>query len=256
MKFTITIEDVEQLQNAIPKVMKTGYKWEQYETYEYILTDWNEPLQLLATAHDLLTYNEVEENSFDYIDEQKKSIINNLDYASAFLSIASNEDKLMYADDISLYNSALNEFIENQKEQLLEWDWFDNKLLNDEYHKDVEDIYKSLWKEYINGDYHNDGIKSLIIKRIEWDRDCNCTIAIAYNGDVTIDITDYDEDDYNITKETFCADLVRCTTNVLYARRQKAEKYREEYARKKAAQEKHKQREEENTRKKILSSIN
>lgn len=118
----ITLEDVEAAQAK----------------QDIILTDCNHPLELLCTTYDIRTYNEREENNWDYINEQKQYIIdNNLSYEKVFLAQQDQAKRLFYVDNLEQYDTDLASYTEAQKELLQNEDGD----LYEEYAKEEQEMY-------------------------------------------------------------------------------------------------------------------
>lgn len=105
---------------------------------DIVLTDCNYPLELLCTAYDVRTYNEREENNWDYINEQKQYIIdNNLSYEKIFLAQQDQAKRLFYVDNLEQYDADLASYTEAQKELLKNEDGD----LYEEYAKEEQEMY-------------------------------------------------------------------------------------------------------------------
>jgi hypothetical protein len=93
----------------------------------------------------------------DYISEQRGYVIeNNLDYTNAFVASLDKDKKIWYSDNIDAYDTDLQDFTEAQKELL----YVGNATgtLAQELEDAENEIYKQLHKEYLHGDYRDEGV--------------------------------------------------------------------------------------------------
>ena len=154
--FTITIKDIEALQATQPTYEATSHTGEKRQA-PYLLTDNDEPFDLLCKYSNVWTYNEWEENNYEYTDENLDHAIENLKFKKAFLSTLTNEARMNYANDIHLFNTDLqsftNEYIELYKQNRQS----DNTILQEEFSKEELSFYESQYKEYLNGVRSNPG---------------------------------------------------------------------------------------------------
>lgn len=210
--FTITRKDIEKLQETA-----STYTNEQEKTYKEILTDNNESLDLLCKVYDIWTWNEYEENNMEFFDDQRDGIIKELDFQKAFISTLSDSFKEEYKKDIQKFKEDLEFFTKTQKEFYKENYQFDNALLQDEFAKGEESMYKDAYKEYLYGSYREDGVLKLLSKHFE------SLAFVQKTGSITLTIED--EDGELQTKESFL-------TSCKYTIESKNRKQRQERAKK------------------------
>ena len=156
VKFSITIKDVEKLEKAHKK---SGGD---------ILTDANEPLELLCRYCGFWSYNDYTENNHDYINEQEEELLNELDYQIAFIDILNEQAKEKYKKDINLFDEKVKEYQEKQIKYYKESECFIvSDILESEMSKKLGFFHDSLFNEYLNGTRSGDGVLSRIEEKIE-----------------------------------------------------------------------------------------
>lgn len=220
-------------------------------TQDVVLTDSGDPLELLCTAYDVRTYNEREENNWDYINEQKEYIINNLSYETKFLAKLDKESRLFYADNLKMYDEYLATYTEEQKELIQNWEGD----LYEEYAKVEQQLYDWLWKERLNGDRRDVWGLGLLKDKMSKDNN-HYDVELAYDENtqiltITIDDIDADEEDKR-THDIYLVYLVRRVVSIKADRRVKAEQRKQEREEQAARAAEHKEREQQKKRERIL----
>ena len=163
--FSITLQDVEQLQATVKQAQKTNYKGEAYEWPEALLTENGSALDLLCTAFGLWTENQARESNIEYINEYESYYMeNDIDYEKYFLKQLTKAQAGMYAKNLTLYRAGLAVYREQLQEQLKQGEWPEE--LQEELQEAIDSWYDSFFKEYLYGDRSNSGVVQILAEKI------------------------------------------------------------------------------------------
>ena len=239
INFTITSEDVEALEKTNP---------------DFCLTDDNAPLSLLCTAYGEYSENEAREASRDYTSENESYILDNLEYETVFLQEMKPADRVKYAQDLKAYDEAFEIFKETERDNLRDWN-ATFETLQTEYTKAQDDFYDQFKREYLYGDWRNDGILHVIQKHLPYGVEMEYEKA---TGNITIseDTSEYleaEEINGRADKNDFLQSMKYRAIEKIKERKEKAKKRREEREKEKERKATREAQAIKNKQEKILS---
>lgn len=247
--FEISIADIEALQKTVKRL--EAKPWSDYKPYEYLLTDTDQPLDLLCIAFWHRTQNEAEEQCREDRNQAESFSCSELNYSKAFISTLTKQQRIALADNIPEYDKQLEEFETKEKENFERDCEFDHKDLQNEHQKNMDRYYKHFTHEYLYGDRSNDGVIQLLKRDLGDDIDLHYT-SETWNITINQHQEDKDEEfDYENKQDFLETMKYKARTRIMEKDAQR-KKRNEDYALKSERKKEHKIREDNNKRKLLL----